>query len=81
MTDGRAMYKVTFRQRSMHQMLASGKENGGANEAGREGTSGVTRMDFGCFTIEGEFGSILDATDLLSEEGSGGGDDLAKKDG
>jgi len=41
----------------------------------------VTRMDLGCLTIDGEFGGVLDATDLLSEEGSGGGDDLAKKDG
>jgi len=81
MTDGKAMYKVTFRQRSMHQMSASNNEKGGAEEAWREGTSSVTCMDFGCLTIEGEFGGVLDATDLLSEQWSGGWDDLGKKSG
>ena len=68
MTDGKAMYKVTFRQRSMHQTSTSSNENGE-----REGTDGVACMDLGCSTIEGEFGCVLNAPDLLSD--LGGGDD------
>jgi hypothetical protein len=78
---------VIFRQRSTKSEQLRSCDGGGESieKGGCMGwggcTSGVTCVDLGCLTVECELGCVLDATDLLTEDGWTGrrGDDSGEQ--